>query len=90
MKDKKNIKDNSQNESQKGNTKLLELITCSKTGQLSSMRLIALVGSLVVLVCIVYLVFSGDTRLTESITPLTITLLGLAGCKAFQANFERH
>ena len=67
---------------------LKDLLLCSKTGHLSSMRLISLLGSAVILVCIVFLVFSKDARLVEALPFLMGGLLGLAGFKSYQAKFE--
>ncbi|MDA0070470.1 hypothetical protein OFR98_14290 [Brachyspira hyodysenteriae] len=61
-----------------------DLISCSKTGHLSSMRLISLLGSAVMLVCIAFLVFSKDVRLGEALPFLMGGLLGLAGFKSYQ------
>ena len=68
-----------------------DLISCSKTsktGHLSSMRLISLLGSAVMLVCIAFLVFSKDARLGEALPFLMGGLLGLAGFKSYQSKFE--
>lgn len=65
-----------------------DLISSSKTGHLSSMRFISLIGSLVMLVCISYMVFSKDERLIEALPFLIGALLGLAGFKSYQSKFE--
>ncbi|PPS21072.1 hypothetical protein N4239_04835 [Brachyspira hyodysenteriae] len=65
-----------------------DLLLCSKTGHLSSMRLISLLGSAVMLVCIAFLVFSKDVRLGEALPFLMGGLLGLAGFKSYQSKFE--
>ncbi|MEI0595045.1 hypothetical protein [Brachyspira pilosicoli] len=49
-----------------------DLISSSKTGHLSSMRLISLLGSAVMLVCVSFLVFSKDERLIESLPFLLV------------------
>ncbi|MDA0039552.1 hypothetical protein OFR42_11420 [Brachyspira hyodysenteriae] len=51
------------------------------------MRLISLLGSAVMLVCIA-LVFSKDVRLGEALPFLMGGLLGLAGFKSYQSKFE--
>lgn len=65
-----------------------DLITCSKTGHLSSMRFISIIGSLVMMVCISFLVFSKDERLIEALPYLIGGLIGLAGFKSYQTKFE--
>ena len=52
------------------------------------MRLISLLGSAVMLVCVSFLVFSKDERLIESLPFFIGGLLGLAGFKSYQAKFE--
>lgn len=65
-----------------------DLISSSKTGHLSSMRLISLLGSAVMLVCVSFLVFSKDERFIEALPFFIGGLLGLAGFKSYQAKFE--
>ena len=67
---------------------ILALITCSKTGNLSTTRLITLVGSFVLLSCIAFLVFSKDERLVEACPFFMAGLVGLEGFKSFQTKFE--
>ncbi len=67
---------------------LKELITCSKTKQLSSMRLIALMCSVGLLICVMYMVFTKDERLVEALPYLIGGLIAMATGKAIQAKFE--
>lgn len=71
-------------------TKLFrEIITSSKTNSLSSMRLIALMGSLSMIVSILFMVFTNDLRLSETLPYFVYALLGLSGAKAIQSKFEK-
>ena len=67
---------------------ILDMLTCSKTGRLSTTRFITLIGSLVLLVCIAFLVFSRDDRLGEAMPFLMGGLIGLEGFKSYQSKFE--
>lgn len=66
-----------------------EIITSSKTGSLSSMRLIALIGSFAMIVSILFMVFTNDLRLNDTLPYFTWALLGLSGAKAIQSKFEK-
>lgn len=66
-----------------------EIITSSKTNSLSSMRLITLTGSFAMIVSILFMVFSNDSRLNETLPYFTWALLGLSGAKAVQSKFEK-
>ncbi|MEI0488911.1 hypothetical protein [Brachyspira pulli] len=67
---------------------ILDMLTCSKTGRLSSTRFITVIGSLVLLICIAFLVFSKDSRLGEAMPFLIGGLIGLEGFKSYQSKFE--
>lgn len=67
---------------------ILDMLTCSKTGRLSSTRFITVIGSLVLLICIAFLVFSKDSRLGEVMPFLMGGLIGLEGFKSYQSKFE--
>ncbi|MEI0493024.1 hypothetical protein R4J17_11375 [Brachyspira intermedia] len=67
---------------------ILDMLTCSKTGRLSSTRFITVIGSLVLLICIAFLVFSKDSRLGEAMPFLMGGLIGLEGFKSYQSKFE--
>ena len=67
---------------------ILDMLTCSKTGRLSSTRFITVIGSLVLLICIAFLVFSKDSRLWEAMPFLMGGLIGLEGFKSYQSKFE--
>ncbi len=67
---------------------LKQLLICSKTNTLSSMRLIALVGSVSMIICIMFLVFSKDERLVESIVYFIAALITFTTGKVVQSKFE--
>lgn len=67
---------------------LKEILTSSKSSSVSSMRLIALLGSLSLMVCIVYLVFSKDDRLVEALPYLVGGLIAFTTGKVIQTKFE--
>ncbi|WP_288550153.1 hypothetical protein [uncultured Brachyspira sp.] len=65
-----------------------ELLTCSKTNTLSSMRLISLIGSLVLLFCITWCIITKDEKREELSFCLIGGLLGMNGFKTLQTKFE--
>ena len=67
---------------------LRELLTSSKTKSLSSMRLIVLLGSFAIIICIVFMVFSGDKRLVDTLPYFIGGLVTFTTGKAIQSKFE--
>ena len=67
---------------------LKEILTSSKTKSLSSMRLIALLGSISIIICIMFMVFSKDERLVETLPYFIGGLITFTTGKAIQAKFE--
>jgi len=67
---------------------ILELLTSSKTKSLSSMRLIALLGSIALITCIMFMVFSRDERLVETLPYFIGGLITFTTGKAIQSKFE--
>ena len=67
---------------------LKEILTSSKTKSLSSMRFIALLGSIAIIICIMFMVFSKDERLVETLPYFIGGLIALAGAKTIQSKYE--
>ncbi len=67
---------------------ILELLTSSKTNSLSSMRLITLLGSVSIIICIIFMTFSKDDRLVETLPYFIGGLITFTGGKAIQSKFE--
>ncbi len=65
-----------------------ELLSSSKTKSMSSMRLIVLLGSVSLMMCILYLVFSKDQRLVEALPYLITGLIAFTSGKVIQSKFE--
>lgn len=63
------------------------LITCGKTGTLSSMRFINLIGSMVLLFCVVWSVINNMD--TEKVMWLIIGFGAINGAKTIQSKFEK-
>ena len=65
-----------------------ELPSSSKTKSMSSMRLIVLLGSVSLMMCILYLVFSKDERLVDTIPYFIGGLITFTTGKVIQSKFE--
>ncbi len=67
---------------------LKEILTSSKTNRLSSMRIIALIGTIIFSLCLLFMVITNSNNLEHVGSAFVFGIVGLAGAKSFQTGRE--